>query len=61
MKELKRNRREILRLVNKALDYQFESYSFAHMIDDIMDLSDEEKKWAKENLTYKAYVFRPRK
>ena len=40
-------------LVSKALDYQFEGYSWESMIDDIDDLTNEERKWAKEHLTYK--------
>ena len=45
----------ILALINKALEYQFEIYSWANMIDDIPDLTPEERKWAKENTGYKAY------
>ncbi len=39
-------------VVDKALEAQFSIYSWENMIDDC-DLDDEEKKWAKENLTYK--------
>ena len=46
---------EILNIVGKALDYQFESYSWFDMIDDIMDLTKEEKDYAKEEISYKAY------
>lgn len=47
---------EILNIVGKSLDYQFESYSWFDMIDDIMDLTEEEKDFAKENISYKAYM-----
>lgn len=47
------DREQILYLVNKALGYQFETYSWMNMIDDIEDLTTEEKEWAKEHTTYK--------
>lgn len=50
------DKQHILHLVNKALDIQFWTYSWDNMIDDIDDLTPEEKKWAKENTSYKAYI-----
>jgi hypothetical protein len=49
-------KQEILRQVNKALEYQFETYSWFDMIKDIPDLSEEEIKWASENTGYSAYI-----
>ena len=49
-------KQEILRQVNKALVYQFETYSWLDMIKDIPDLSPEEQKWASENTGYSAYI-----
>ena len=46
----------ILELVGKALDYQFCTYSWLDMIDDIEDLTPEEKEWAKEHISYRAYI-----
>ena len=47
----------VLRLVSKALDYQFDcSYSWINMIEDIDSLTKAEKAWAKENISYKAYI-----
>ncbi|GAF92758.1 unnamed protein product [marine sediment metagenome] len=47
------NREKVLHLLEKALSYQFDSvYSWNNMIDDIEDLTDEEKMWAKEHTTY---------
>ena len=52
-----KDKKEILRLVSKALDYQFDSgYSWCDMIDDIQDLTPEEKEFAKQNISYKAYI-----
>lgn len=52
-----KDQHQILVLVNKALCYQFDStYSWMNMIDDIPDLTPSEKAWAKENISYKAYV-----
>jgi len=52
----KDRKREILRQVNKALEAQFETYSWQDMMNDIPDLSPEERKWAAENTGYKAYI-----
>jgi hypothetical protein len=49
-------KQEILRQVNKALEFQFETYSWANMINDIPDLTAEERKWAEENTGYSAYI-----
>ena len=45
------NEHEVRRQLQKALDAQFEAYSFEKMVNDC-ELSDEEKKWAVEHLTY---------
>ena len=42
--------------VEKALGYQFETYSWSDMIDDIEDLDEEEKQWAKEHTTYSLFI-----
>jgi len=52
----KDRKQEILRQVNKALEFQFETYSWADMISDIPDLTPEEVKWASENTGYNAYI-----
>ena len=52
----KEKRDHLLNRVGKALDVQFEMYSWENMIDDIPDLTDEDKKWVKENICYKAYI-----
>lgn len=49
-------KQEILRQINKALEYQFETYSWFDMIKDIPDLTEEERKWASENTGYSAYI-----
>jgi len=49
-------KQEILRQINKALEAQFEIYSWAHMIEDIPELDVNERIWAKNNTGYKAYV-----
>lgn len=46
---------KILNIVGKGLDRQFELYSWENMINDL-DLTVEEKKWAKKHLCYKVYV-----
>jgi len=46
----------ILELVGKALNYQFETYSWEKMIDDTTGLTKREKEWAKKNIDYKAYI-----
>ena len=44
-----------MRLINKSLEAQFEIYSWADMINDTPDLTNEERQWAKEHTGYKAY------
>lgn len=46
----KDRKQEILRQINKALEFQFETYSWADMISDIPDLTAEEhlNKWVNE-------------
>lgn len=46
----------ILNRVSKALDCQFEIYSWKQMIGDC-DLTEEEEKWAKEHIGYRAYTY----
>lgn len=46
----------VLNRVAKALEYQFETYSWFDMISDIPDLTDEERKFANEHICYKAYI-----
>ena len=53
--ESKINPEYILNRVNKALDTQFEIYTWEDMLNDC-DLTKEEKQWAKENISYKAYI-----
>ncbi len=45
------NEHEVRRQIRKALDAQFEAYSFEKMVNDC-DLSEKEKQWAVEHLTY---------
>lgn len=45
----------ILSRVAKALDAQFEIYSWYDMLNDC-DLTPEELEWAKEHISYKAYI-----
>jgi hypothetical protein len=45
------NESEVKRQIRKALDAQFELYSFEKMVNDC-ELTDEEKRWAVEHLTY---------
>lgn len=47
----------VINIVTKALDYQFEIYSWSHMIDDC-DLTNAEKDWAKEHLSYKLEILK---
>lgn len=50
------DKQDVLRRVNKALEYQFQSsYSWFDMLDDC-DLTPNELKWARENVSYKAYI-----
>jgi hypothetical protein len=56
----KERKQEILRQINKGLEWQFESYTWADMIDDCMDnglgFTKEEINWAKNNTGYNAYI-----
>lgn len=60
MKLTKERKQEILRQVNKALEWQFETYTWADMINDCMDnglgFTKAEIEWAKNNTGYKAYI-----
>jgi len=49
------DKQRILNRVSKALDSQFEMYTWEDMIDDC-DLTADEKKWALENIGYRAYI-----
>lgn len=46
----------VLREVNKLLEAQFNSFSWADMINCSDILSSEEKAWAKEHTGYGAYI-----
>lgn len=50
-----KNKKEILRLINQALEAQFDIYTWANMINDIDTLTIEEKDWAQNHTSYKAY------
>jgi hypothetical protein len=50
-----KTKKEILRLVNQALEAQFDIYTWSNMISDIDSLTQDEKDWAFFNITYKAY------
>ena len=45
------NEEEVKRQLRKALDSQFEIYSFENMVNDC-NLTDKEKRWAVGHLTY---------
>ena len=45
----------VLHKVGKALDYQFESYSWFDMLND-SDLTEEELEYAKEHISYRVYI-----
>ena len=45
----------VLERVKKALECQFESYSWEEMLDDC-ELTKEELKFAEEHIGYKAYI-----
>lgn len=49
------NKDYVLNRVAKALDSQFELYSWFDMLDDC-DLTKEELKYAKEHIGYRAYI-----
>lgn len=49
-------RARLVEKVSNALSYQFESYTWGDMIDDIPDLTPEERDWAKVNIGYKTYI-----
>ncbi len=46
---------EVVRQVKKGLESQFETYSWDQMIDDL-DLTPEEKAWAKQHTEYAVHV-----
>jgi hypothetical protein len=49
---------EILRLINKGLEWQFSVYSWEDMIDDcLVNFTKEEINWAKHHTGYKAYIY----
>jgi len=50
------DKEKVLREVNKALEAQFDTFSWSDMINCCDDLSPEEKAWAKENTGYQAYI-----
>jgi hypothetical protein len=59
MKLTNKRKQEILRQVNKGLEWQFDTYSWSNMISDCMlspEFSKEEIEWAKENTGYQAYI-----
>ncbi len=61
MKIDKDRQADILQAVAKALDWQFEGYSWDNMIDDVLELDSftaREIAWAKENISYKAYILK---
>ena len=49
---VEKDKRSIKYIVEKAVSAQFDLYSLANIIDDIMELSTREKDWAKEHLTW---------
>jgi len=49
------DKHHVLRRINKALQYQFQSYSWNDMLNDCV-LTPEELNWARENVDYKAYI-----
>ena len=50
-------KQEILRLINIALEAQFSMYSWDDLINDaLIDFTDEDRKWAKNNTGYEAYI-----
>ena len=54
------NTNRILRVVDQGLTAQFcSTYSWANMIDDL-ELTAEEKDWAKDHICYKAYILSER-
>jgi len=58
MKLTNKRKQEILRTVNKGLEWQFESYTWSQMIADCMEVgfTKEEIAWAKYHTGYKAYI-----
>ena len=46
------DKEQVKNIVAKALDYQFETYTFTKMLEDC-PLTPEELAWAKEHLGYK--------
>jgi len=51
------NKDYVLNRVGKALDCQFEAYTWEDMLEDC-DLTYEELKWAKEHIGYMAYIMK---
>lgn len=53
-----RDKQEILKIVKEVFNIQFEMYTWEDMIDDIadVDLTSEEKAWAKENIYYEIKI-----
>ena len=49
------DKEHILNRVSKALDYQFDIYTWEDMLKDC-ELTQKELAWAKENIGYKAYI-----
>ena len=45
----------VLNRVSKALDCQFEIYSWYDMLNDC-ELTKAEREWAKEHISYRAYI-----
>jgi hypothetical protein len=55
----KKRQQEILYRVNRGLEFQFDTYSWAHMIEDAlssMEFTRDEIEWAKEHTGYKSYI-----
>ena len=54
-----KRKQEILRQINKGLEWQFETYTWANMVNDCLLINDFTKKeieWAKIHTGYKAYL-----
>ncbi len=50
------DKEHILYLMNKALETQLEIYSPDDMVDDIDDLTDKDKRWALDNIGFRAFI-----
>jgi DNA repair exonuclease SbcCD ATPase subunit len=55
-RKVEMKKQEILRLVNNALECQFENYSWNDMLKDISGLTQADRDWANKNMGYKAYI-----